>query len=267
MPTILLTNDDGISSPALLSLRRVLEPLGTVVTIAPDRNYSAVARGITIDRALHIDPLTLGETGYYGNAVDGTPVDCVRVAMLDFFGPRPDFIVSGINNGANLGDDVTYSGTVAAALEGVLLGLPAAAISVAARAPRFLDETAAVVVPVIRRAMDDGLPLRTLININLPDLPLSAIKGIRLTHLGRASYHDRLVVESEDGRHNTYSMKSIKNGGAAHESGSDFEAVREGYVSLTPLRFDLSSEPADRALRDWDLTDLFAETAGQEQSR
>jgi 5'-nucleotidase len=261
MPTILLTNDDGITSPALLSLRRVLESLGTVITIAPDRNYSAVARGITIDRALHIDPLTFGEAGYYGNAVDGTPVDCVRVAMLDFFGPRPDFIVSGINNGANLGDDVTYSGTVAAALEGVLLGLPAAAVSVASREPRHLDETAAVVVPIIRRAMSDGLPPRTLINVNLPGLPLAEIKGVKLTHLGRASYHDRLVVETEDGRHNTYSMKSIKDGGADHEAGSDFEAVREGYVSLTPLRFDLSSEPGDRALRDWDFAGLFAETS------
>jgi 5'/3'-nucleotidase len=263
MPTILLTNDDGISSPALLSLRRVLQPLGTVVTIAPDRNYSAVARGITIDRALHIDPLTFGEADYYGNAVDGTPVDCVRVAMLDFFGPRPDFVVSGINTGANLGDDVTYSGTVAAALEGVLLGLPAAAISVASREPRHLDESAAVVVPLIRCAMSDGLPPRTLININIPELPLSAIKGIRLTHLGRASYHDRLVVESEDGTHNTYSMKSIKDGDADHELGSDFEAVRSGYVSLTPLRFDLSSEPGEQALHDWDLAGLFAETAGR----
>jgi 5'-nucleotidase len=265
MPTILLTNDDGISSPALLALRRVLEPLGTVITIAPDRNYSAVARGITIDRALHIDPLTIGEAGYYGNAVDGTPVDCVRVAMLGFFGPRPDFIVSGINTGANLGDDVTYSGTVAAALEGVLLGLPAAAVSVASREPRYLDETAAVVVPLVRRALNEGLPPRTLINVNIPELPLSAIRGVRLTHLGRASYHDRLVVESEDGTHNTYSMKSIKNGGADHEAGSDFEAVRNGYVSLTPLLFDLSSEPGERALRDWDLAGLFAEAAVQEE--
>jgi 5'-nucleotidase len=261
MPTILLTNDDGITSPALLSLRRVLEPLGTVITIAPDRNYSAVARGITIDRALHIDPLTFGEADYYGNAINGTPVDCVRVAMLGFFGPRPDFIVSGINTGANLGDDVTYSGTVAAALEGVLLGLPAAAVSAASREPRYLDETAAVVVPLLRRALDAGLPPRTLINVNIPELPLAEIKGIKLTHLGRASYHDRLVVESEDGTHNTYSMKSIKNGDADHEAGSDFEAVGSGYVSLTPLLFDLSSEPGERALRDWDLAGLFAETA------
>jgi 5'-nucleotidase len=264
MPTILLTNDDGISSPALLSLRRVLQTLGTVVTIAPDRNYSAVARGITIDRALHIDPLTFGEADYYGNAVNGTPVDCVRVAMLGFFGPRPDFVVSGINNGANLGDDVTYSGTVAAALEGVLLGLPAAAVSIAAREPRYLDETAVVVVPLIRQALERGLPPRTLVNINLPELPLAEIRGIRLTHLGRASYHDRLVVESEDGTHNTYSMKSVKNGDADHEAGSDFEAIEHGYVSLTPLRFDLSSEPGERALCEWDLGALFAEGARQE---
>jgi 5'-nucleotidase len=263
-PTILLTNDDGIASPALLSLRRVLEPLGTVITIAPDRNYSAVARGITIDRALRIEPLTFGE-GFYGNSVDGTPVDCVRVAMLGFFGPAPDFVVAGVNNGANLGDDVTYSGTVAAALEGVLLGLPAAAVSVAAREPRFLDRTAGVVVPFIRRAIEDGLPPRTLVNINLPELPLAAIKGVRLTHLGRASYHDRLVVESGDGTHNTYSMKSVKDGDADHEAGSDFEAVESGYVSVTPLRFDLSSEPGERALAGWDLAALFAEVPRQEQ--
>lgn len=265
MSTILLTNDDGISSPALLSLRRVLQPLGTIVTIAPDRNYSAVARGITIDRALRIDPLTFGEADYYGNAVNGTPVDCVRVAMLGFFGPRPDFIVSGVNTGANLGDDVTYSGTVAAALEGVMLGLPAAAVSVASREPRYLDETAALVVPLVRRALEHGLPPRTLVNINLPELPLARIKGIRLTHLGRASYHDRLVVEAADGTHNTYSMKSVKDGDANHESGSDFEAVESGYVSLTPLRFDLSSESGERALGDWDLAALFGEAPRQEQ--
>lgn len=260
MPAILLTNDDGIDSPALLELRRVLGVLGSVVTIAPDRNTSAVARGITIDRALHIDPITFGED-FYGNAVDGTPVDCVRVAMLDFFGPRPDFVVAGINTGANLGDDVTYSGTVAAALEGVLLGLPAAAVSVASREPRYLDETAALVVPLLHEALAAGLPPRTLININVPELPLSEIKGIKLTHLGRASYHDRLVVEGADGGHNTYSMKSVKNGDADHEAGSDFEAVEQGYVSLTPLHFDLSSADGHSAIGSWDLARLFAETA------
>lgn len=258
MSTILLTNDDGIGSPALLALRRVLDPVGTVVTIAPDRNTSAVARGITIDRALRVEPLVFGGD-FSGYAVDGTPVDCVRLAMLDFFAPRPDFVVSGINAGANLGDDVTYSGTVAAALEGVLLGLPAAAVSVASREPGYLYETAALVVPLLRQAMRDGLPERTLININLPDLPLRAIKGIRLTHLGRASYHDRVIVEGADGRPVTYSMRNIKNAGADYEEGSDFQAVEQGYVSVTPLVFDLSSEVGEQALRRWDFAALFAE--------
>jgi 5'-nucleotidase len=257
MPTILLTNDDGISSPALLALRRVLAPLGAVITIAPDRNYSAVARGITIDRALRIEPLTFGED-FSGSAVDGTPVDCVRVSMLGFFGPRPDFILSGINMGANLGDDVTYSGTVAAALEGVLLDVPSAAVSVASREPRFLHETAGLVVPLVRRAMERGLPPRTLININLPELPRTEIKGIKLTHLGRASYHDRVIVESDDGSHDTYSMRSVKNGDEGHQVGSDFEAVENGYMSLTPLRFDLSSEQSTLSLADWRLDELFA---------
>jgi len=257
MTTILLTNDDGLWSPGLVALRRVVASLGTVVTVAPDHNYSAVARGITIDRPLHIQPATFGD-GFRGYAVDGTPVDCVRLALLGLAGPRPDFVVAGINLGANMGDDVTYSGTVAAALEAVLLNVPAVAVSVASREPRYLSETAGLIVPFLDRALAGGLPPRTLINLNLPDVPRSDVQGARLTRLGRASYHDQVIVMSDGGRPATYSMRALKNGGdAPDEAGTDFAAVREGYLSLTPLLFDFGGDRGARALGDWDLDGLF----------
>ncbi len=139
MSHILLTNDDGIDAPGLAALRRGLDPLGTVLTLAPDGNRSAIARSITIDRPLHARETRFGD-GFSGYSLDGTPADCVRAAALGFFGERPEIVVAGANMGANLGDDVAYSGTVAAALEGALLGLPAVAVSVQGRSPRHFDD-------------------------------------------------------------------------------------------------------------------------------
>ena len=173
MSQILLTNDDGIDAPGLAALRRGLESLGTVLTLAPDGNRSAIARGITIDRPLHARETRFGD-GFSGFSLDGTPADCVRAAALGFFGERPEIVVAGANMGANLGDDVAYSGTVAAALEGALLGLPAVAVSVQGRSPRHFDDAATLAAPIVARVLADGLPHGLVLNVNLPDYMVPA---------------------------------------------------------------------------------------------
>lgn len=245
---ILVTNDDGVSSPGILALKRALEPLGRVSVIAPDRNRSAIARSISIHNAISVEETTLAD-GSPAFATDGTPVDCVRLAVLGLLdGAVPDLVVSGINLGLNLGDDVTYSGTVAAALEGVLLGWPAIAVSQAGSGPeiglegeRDYDFTAvaAFVRRLVPHVCAEAFPRRTLLSVNAPGLPAAEIRGARVTRLGRRIYHDRLELEGEDAGRRRY---RIYNGEPGHEveEGTDFEAIGRGEISVTPLHFDLT---------------------------
>jgi 5'-nucleotidase len=253
MADILLTNDDGIRAPGLAALRRALDTLGTVVTLAPDGNRSAIARGITIDRALHARAIDFGD-GFAGYALDGTPADCVRAAALGFFGGRPAVVVAGANMGANLGDDVAYSGTVAAALEGALLGLPAVAVSVQGRAPRHIDDVVRLASPIVARALDDGLPAGLVLNVNLPDLPAAEVRGLRVTTLGCASVHDRLEIDAGDGAVRRYTIHSEERD-CEHETGTDFAALAAGYISVTPLRFDLVDVRGFELIEGWRLND------------
>src|SRR6266480_4898848 len=194
---ILLTNDDGVTSRGLLAAKKALESVGSVSVIAPDSNRSAVGRGITIDRPLTVVEVTLrdGSTAY---ATDGTPVDCVRFAALGLLGQPPDLIVAGINYGVNLGDDVTYSGTVAAAFEGIVLGIPAVAVSQQSpeaglhfRRQRQYDfsPAASILAKLARHVFERGLPERTILNVNAPPPP---VKGVEVARLGRRIYRDRL---------------------------------------------------------------------------
>ncbi len=199
MTDILLTNDDGIDAAGLAALRRALDPLGTVVTLAPrqqpqrhraqhhDRPGPARARGPS------------SATGSAGSRSTARRPTACGPAALGFFGGRPEIVVAGANMGANLGDDVAYSGTVAAALEAALLGLPAIAVSVQGRVPRHIDDVVRLVVPVVERIMAGGLPPGVVLNVNLPDLPAAAVRGAQVTILGCASVHDRLVLEAADG--------------------------------------------------------------------
>ena len=193
---ILLTNDDGIHAPGLAVLRDAVDGLGEITTIAPDHNASAVARGITIDRPLRLAATTFGES-WPGLACDGTPSDCVRIGLLGVRGPAPDLVVSGVNCGANMGADVTYSGTVGAALEAALRGRPALAFSVESRAPRWLAETAPVLRAMVERVIARGLPRHSILNVNFPDRPLDAIAGIRPARLGGASCWDRVFLSAD----------------------------------------------------------------------
>ncbi len=256
MKHILLTNDDGIDAPGLAALRRALDPLGTVVTLAPDVNRSAIARSITIDRPLRARETRFGD-GFDGFSLDGTPADCVRAGAMGFFGDRPEIVVAGINRGANLGDDVAYSGTVAAALEGALLGLPAVAVSVQGAAPRHFAAAAHLAAPIVARVLTDGLPHGLVLNVNLPDTPAAEVRGVRITRLGCASVHERIVLETGEGPVRQYTIASDERD-CASEDGTDFAALAAGYLSITPLHFDLVDPRAFEMLEGWRLGEAVA---------
>jgi 5'-nucleotidase len=251
MTRILLTNDDGIASPGIATLRRLLDPLGEVVTIAPDSNRSAIARSITIERRLHAEHVSFGD-GFAAVAIDGTPVDCVRAATLGYFCAAPDLVVAGINLGPNMGEDVTYSGTVGAALEGALLGIPALAVSVMGRQPQHLDDVAAAAVSIVRRVVEARLPPQVALNVNLPDLPAAKITGVQVTRLGLASYHESFEVEDSNGRSHVYRVHSELRE-SPNDDGTDFAAVAAGAVSVTPLSTDWRAVAAVPTIEGWHL--------------
>jgi 5'-nucleotidase len=268
MLNVLLTNDDGIEAEGLLALRRALAGLDglRLCVIAPDGNRSAMARSITTRRPLWVTeyPFADGSVGY---ATDGTPVDCVRLASLgtvqDF---TPDLILAGINHGANLGDDITYSGTVAAALEGIVLGLPAIAVSQQSGAGaldyRFdggfgFDVAASFVARMIARIEDVPLPAGTLLNINVP---AGEPSGVEVATLGKRIYRDELKLDSEEEGRRRYWIYGT-DPGFEDEPGTDLAAVAAGRISVTPLHFDLTDRPSLQALRRYDLEDLLAPVA------
>ena len=261
---VLITNDDGIQATGLNALRRELMDIEglEVHVIAPDSNRSATARSITTRSPLWVEEISFrdGSTGY---ATDGTPVDCVRFAELGLIGDRPELIVSGINHGSNLGDDITYSGTVAAALEGIVLGIPAIAISQSAGGEaaglpwgREFDfsSSAAFSAELVRRAARDPLPADTLLNVNCPS---GAPSGVEVTHLGKRLYNDelKLVEEDSDGRRR-YQIYGYEPS-FEDEAGSDLSAIAHERISVTPVHFDLTDRPSLDRLREWDFAGML----------
>ncbi len=267
---ILLTNDDGIQAHGISVLRRALEGLGEVTTIAPDHNASAVARGITIDRPLHLHGATFGD-GWSGLACDGTPSDCVRVGLLGVRNPLPDVIVAGVNEGANMGADVTYSGTVGAAFEAALRGRPALAFSVENREPRWLEEAVPVLRVLVEHVIARGLPRHSILNVNLPDRPLAEIAGIHPARLGGASCGDRVFLGGDGAGQAAPAASDVMAGASDVMAGAsehfvpcdhptagewadtDFDVVAQGNVAVTPLRYDLLDAGLLAELASWRL--------------
>jgi 5'-nucleotidase len=262
---VLITNDDGIQATGLNALRKELIGIEglDVHVIAPDSNRSATARSITTRSPLWVAEVPF-EDGSSGFATDGTPVDCVRFAELGLVGERPELIVSGINHGSNLGDDITYSGTVAAALEGIVLGIPAIAISQSAGGEasglpwgREFDfsSSATFAAELVRRVAEDPLPADTLLNINCPSGPPD---GVEVTHLGKRLYNDelKLVDEDSDGRRR-YQIYGYEPS-FEDERGSDLSAIAHERISVTPVHFDLTDRPSLDRLREWDFTGMLA---------
>ena len=234
MLSILLSNDDGVYAPGLGALASALEPLGRLTVVAPDRNRSAASNSLTLDTPLRVGQL---ENGFY--YVNGTPTDCVHLAITGLLRETPDLVVSGINSGANLGDDVHYSGTVAAAMEGRFLGRPALAVSLVSSEPRYY-ETAARVARLLVERMEEGVMAPdTLLNVNVPDLPWTDLTGIRATRLG-ARHKAEPVVRQSDPRGRPVYWIGEPGGAADAGADTDFAAVASGAVSVTPLKVDLT---------------------------
>jgi 5'/3'-nucleotidase len=236
---LLCTNDDGILAYGLECLVRAVDALGEVTVVAPDREQSATSHSLTLHHPLR--PVRRGERRFQ---VDGTPTDCVMLAVEALMPERPDFVLSGINHGQNMGEDVLYSGTVAAAMEGLSLGIPSIAVSFAGGDLRadvsLLDRQVDVLAPLLKRLTSlREFPRNTLLNINLPPLPGAEIRGVRLTRLGKRVYSDSLKPMRDPWGREIY---WIGGGSIAWtgEDDSDFRAVQEGYVSVTPLHLDLT---------------------------
>ncbi|MGH7304745.1 MAG: 5'/3'-nucleotidase SurE [Candidatus Rokuibacteriota bacterium] len=240
MSLVVLTNDDGIHAPGLAALETALAELGEVYVVAPEREQSACGHALTLHRPLR--PLRLGERRF---SVNGTPSDCVNLAVLGFLPETPVLVVSGINHGANLGDDVTYSGTVSAAMEGTILGVPSIAVSLVDGGDFELAGRVARLVAM--RVLVGGLADNTLLNVNVPPQPP---RGIRMTRLGHRVYKEKIVEQADPRGRSHYWI----GGGEARWDdleGTDMGAVHDGYVSLTPLHLDLTNHRALAQMNDW----------------
>jgi len=249
---ILVTNDDGILSPGITSLASSLATVGRVTVVAPDRERSAVGHSLTLHSPLRAEEI---QPGIF--AVDGTPTDCVHLGIHGLLGERPDLVVSGINKGGNMGDDITYSGTVCAAMEATLMGVPAFAVSLVSDS--FLPQDFALAARFAARLTEilaqNKLPSDTFFNVNVPG---AGYKGVRVTRQGKRIYED-VLVEKEDPRGRKYYWIGGGELGFHDTEGTDFNAVHAGYISITPLHLDLTNYRSFQALSGWGLEQLQPE--------
>jgi 5'-nucleotidase len=242
---ILLSNDDGYSAPGLIALANALKDHATITVVAPERNRSGASNSLTLDRPLHVSRT---DNGYF--KIDGTPTDCVHLAITGLLEREPDMVFAGINHGGNLGDDVIYSGTVAAATEGRFLGLPAVAISLAGIAPTHFETAAQVAVELLGNIRRHPLPADTILNVNVPDVPFAELKGFQATRLGQR-HKAEPVVRGCDPRGREIFWIGLAGPEQDAGPGTDFHAVRNHYVSVTPLQIDLTRYESLEALMDW----------------
>jgi 5'-nucleotidase len=256
---VLLTNDDGITATGLNVLRQALlaVPGLELAVIAPDSNRSATARSITFREPLTVEEVEFGD-GTSGFATSGTPVDCVRFAALGLIELEPELIVSGINHGSNLGDDITYSGTVAAALEGIMLGLPAIAVSQQTDEEEMdFEQAAAFVARMVEQLEDVPMPQGTLLNVNSP---ARGAVGVRACRLGKRIYRDRMELTDEQDGRRRYRIYG-DSPGYHHEEGTDFAAIADRCIAVTPLHFDLTDQAGIEQLTNFDLESLLRPAA------
>lgn len=242
---ILVSNDDGYLAEGLCALVAALRDHAELSVVAPDRNRSGASNSLTLETPLRAHTM---ENGFI--RVDGTPTDCVHLAITGLLTDEPDMVIAGINHGANLGDDVLYSGTVAAATEGRFLGLPAIAISLASHNPQHFATAAHVAVTLLKKLIKQPLPRDTILNVNVPDVPLAELKGYQATRLGQR-HKAEPVIKSTDPRGR--SIYWVGPPGAEQDAGegTDFYAINGGFVSVTPLQIDLTWYERVNALQTW----------------
>jgi len=255
-PHILVTNDDGIDSPGLLALKQALAAVGQVSVIAPDHNWSAAGHSKTMHKPLRVNIVHLAD-GDHAYSTDGAPSDCVAIAILGFLPLKVDLIVSGINNGSNMGDDITYSGTVAAAMEGIIWGFPAIAVSLDGYVPEEPEANnfalaAQVAARIAARILQDGWQTDTLLNVNVPNVEEKDVKGLEITRLGKRGYQDELIVRTDPFGRRYYWI----GGGRptmVNEPGTDIRALADGKISVTPIHLDLTNHALIPKLQEWNL--------------
>lgn len=255
MPVILVTNDDGVHSPGIIALRNAMEQLGNAFTVAPDRERSAAGHSLTLHRPLRAEKIGDGVF-----SINGTPTDCVTVGINKLLPERPHLIVSGINKGANLGDDITYSGTVSAAIEGTMFGIPSLAFSLIADEHYHFDTAARFALRLASYVLEHSLPYDTLLNVNIPNVPYTEVGGIRFTKQGKRVY-DNSIQET----YNPWGEKHYWIGGGTPywERGEDMdmEAVRMNLISITPIHLDLTNYEALGFFKEkWTLRDIWNES-------
>jgi len=242
---ILIANDDGYRSPGIAALHVAMSRLGEATVVAPDRNRSGASNSLTLSR-----PISVNRHADNVYAVEGTPADCVNIALSGLLESDVDVVVSGINDGPNMGDDVLYSGTVAAAMEGRFLGHPAMALSMATHAPTHYETAALIAEKMVKHLAVEPLASGTILNINVPDIPIEKILGARLTRLG-SRHPSANAIKQESPRGETIFWIGAAGSINDNSDGTDFHAVAENYVSVTPLTTDLTRVEAMQTVSDW----------------
>ena len=242
---ILISNDDGYLAPGLAVLADSLAKVADITVVAPDRNRSAASNSLTLDMPLRVQRM---DNGFY--SVDGTPTDCVHLAVTGLLESEPNIVFSGINNGENMGDDVLYSGTVAAATEGRFLGLPSVALSMNSSKPEYFETAGVVAVQLFNQLLNKTLPADTILNVNIPDIPLDQIRGFKATRLGQR-HRSEPVIEARDPRNKKIFWVGPPGDTQDAGEGTDFYAVEHNYVSVTPLQIDLTNYKQLDNLGEW----------------
>ena len=247
-PLILVSNDDGVHAEGLVTLTRSLKKMGRVVVVAPDQQRSAASHSITLHR-----PLRINQIGKDIYAIDGTPTDCIVLAVREILNAAPDLIVSGINHGPNLGDDVHYSGTVSAAFEGGMLGIPSIAISLVSNGKRDFKPAANFAVKIARKVLHEGLPPGVILNINVPNVNSHNIKGYLFTFQGKRRYRGVIEEKLDPRGKKYYWIGGSPKANYEDIKGSDCSAIMHGRISITPLRVDLTDRTVLEWIKDWKL--------------
>lgn len=249
---ILISNDDGIQAAGLEALRLAMEELGEVTVVAPDRPKSATGHGITVHKPLRVDEIKFPDSASKGFAVNGTPSDCVKIALQALMPVPPDIVISGINFGPNLGTDVLYSGTVSAALEGVINDVPSVAISLASFEQEDYSQAAGFAKTIVRSVVREGLPAETLLNVNVPLMMGNKINCVAITKLGKRRYQN-IFEKRLDPRGKVYYWMGGEVMDLDVEPDTDIAAVKRNEISVTPLLFDVTHYPLIDFLKKWEL--------------
>lgn len=245
MMKLLVSNDDGVHAPGIAALHEVLKEIAQVRVIAPDRNCSGASNSLTLHNPLRVQQL---DNGFY--SVNGTPTDCVHLGTNSPLADDVDLVVSGINDCPNMGDDVMYSGTVAAAMEGRFMGLPAIAVSMGSRSHDYYDTAARVVADIVNKMAETPLRLATILNINVPAMPYEQLKGVKVTRLGRRHRAETMVEATDPFGKKIYWYGPV-GGHQDDAEDTDFHAIREGYVSITPISLDMTAKVHQDTLQNW----------------